>query len=498
MKIKKTIVLLVIISTAIFLAVLSREYSALKKYMDYISENGRSALFHEEFINQNIAFQLTRTFSGNQSVMPPKEIQALCQQMETVNGVSGLNLTTHRYKNLPGTLQTRNASCQQWAADTVALAMINTLPSMPWSKYSFSNYTGYAFNNVRYYIDLFNQYIYINRLVDARTYTFNNWLIKNKDNIDIDSNAHTISIDKMGLHDLHSGENIVSHVYQDNYSKNNIISMLTPVFQNNEIKGIIITDINIRDLATSFYISDRPLLWEFLSIYIKDNSTGETIDFHTPAYTTTSIIHYQDNITRYYTLNIKVDALYFIIANIWIFIVYVLSTYLVCVYVNRHIVRHTSLSQENVTDAMTGLYNRKLFSPFFDRKIRSLLDKKIPVTVVAIDCDGLKKINDTMGHHMGDVAIQSLGKAISQSIRKSDYGIRLGGDEFSIILIDYTRAKANELVERIAQALTEIDAENMVTFSFGSYEMQSNDTTETALLKADALLYQHKRNKYPQ
>lgn len=489
---------MVIISTAIFLAVLYREYSALKKYMDYISENGHSALFHEEVINQNIAFQLTRVFSGNQPAIASKDVQAICQHMETVNGVSGLNLTSHSYKNLPGTLQTRNKSCSQWAADTAALTMINAIPSMPYSKYSFSNYTGYAFNNVRYYIDLFNQYIYINRLVDARTYTFNNWLIKNKNNIDIDTNAHTISIDKMGLHDLHSGENIVSHVYQDNYSKNNIISMLTPVFQNNEIKGVIITDINILDLATSFYIADRPFLWKFLSVYINDNSTGETIDFHTPAYTTTSIIHYQDSITPYYTLNIKVDALYFIITNIWMLIVYVFSTYLVCVYVNHHIVRHTSLSQENVTDSMTGLYNRKILTPLFDNKIRSLLDKKIPVTVVAIDCDGLKKINDTMGHHMGDVAIQSLGKAISQSIRKSDYGIRLGGDEFSIVLIDYTRAKANELVERIVQALTDIDVENIVTFSFGSYEMQRNDTTETALLKADSLLYQHKRNKYQQ
>lgn len=97
---------------------------------------------------------------------------------------------------------------------------------------------------------------------------------------------------------------------------------------------------------------------------------------------------------------------------------------------------------------------------------------------------------------MGDKAIQSLGMAIAQSIRKSDYGIRLGGDEFSLILIDYTLAKSWDVIARIQENLTTLDEEKLVAFSYGCYQLHPDDTLESALLKADDLLYQHKRNKY--
>ena len=68
---------------------------------------------------------------------------------------------------------------------------------------------------------------------------------------------------------------------------------------------------------------------------------------------------------------------------------------------------------------------------------------------IAIDMDKLKQINDTLGHQEGDLAITLLAQAIKQSIRKSDYAIRLGGDEFCIILVDSTPQIAAQLPERI-------------------------------------------------
>ena len=64
---------------------------------------------------------------------------------------------------------------------------------------------------------------------------------------------------------------------------------------------------------------------------------------------------------------------------------------------------------------------------------------------IAIDMDKLKLINDTLGHQEGDLAITLLAQAIKQSIRKSDYAIRLGGDEFCIILVDSTPQIAAQL-----------------------------------------------------
>lgn len=491
-------ILIIVCTTSILSALILREVRNLQNYMGYIAENGKSALFHEEFINQNIAFRLSRAFSSKAPLDSDtqKKLAELCHHVETVGSISGLNLKTKKVATLDGTLQTRNLSCEQWISDIPALPILHETETKTAPKYSFSNYTGYAFNNIRYYIDLAHNYIYINHLVDSRNYTFSNWLVGDGDSINIARSGHTITIDDSALNDLIHGENIVSHIYKDGYTRKNIISMLTPVFINNTVKGILITDVNINDLATSFKTFDRPLLWKFLSLYVTDNTTGADILFHKPAIKSIDLINHKEDITKYYTLHIKLDAIYIIISNMWLVVLYLLSTWLLIRYTQKQLLRHDSLSRDNITDAMTGLYNRKVLTTELEHKINTLIEKNIPVTVVAIDSDGLKKINDTLGHHMGDKAIQSLGTALAQSIRKSDYGIRLGGDEFSLILIDSTLSKSRDVISRAQDHLQAIDTDKIVAFSYGSYQLHQDDTLEVAFLKADELLYQHKRNKY--
>lgn len=81
--------------------------------------------------------------------------------------------------------------------------------------------------------------------------------------------------------------------------------------------------------------------------------------------------------------------------------------------------------------------------------MQKLVQSGSSVMFIAIDMDKLKQINDTLGHQEGDLAITLLAQAIKQSIRKSDYAIRLGGDEFCIILVDSTPQIAAQLPERI-------------------------------------------------
>ncbi|MBX8463378.1 diguanylate cyclase, partial [Enterobacter sp. RIT637] len=203
-----------------------------------------------------------------------------------------------------------------------------------------------------------------------------------------------------------------------------------------QIKGLLITDINIHDLATSFITPDRPILWKFLSLYVTDNTTGGNIIFHKPILRSLDLINYKDEMTQYYTLHVKLDAIYVVILTFWLVLLYVLATVMLLRYARKQFIRQKLLSRDNITDVLTGLYNRKVITPELNQKIQLLVERNIPLTVIAIDSDGLKRINDTLGHHMGDKAIQSLGLALAQSIRKSDYGIRLGGDEFCLILID--------------------------------------------------------------
>lgn len=492
------IILIVICTTSVFTALAVREAHDLQNYMGYVAENGKSALFHEESINQNIATRLSREFYHRIVDAPPDDSEqaAICQHLETEGDIYGFNLLKKNRNNLDGTLQTRNSSCNEWAEDIEALSVIHTAERAAQSKYSFSNYTGYTFRNIRYYIDLVHSYIYINQLVNTRNYTFSNWLVGNNGNINIARSAHTISIDDNALKDLLKGETTLSHIYQDGYTRNNIISMLTPVFLGDKVKGILITDINIDDLVVSFNTVDRPLLWQFLSLYVTDNGSGSHIAFHKPYLKSYALISYEDTLTQYYTLHVKLDAIYVIISNLWLLLLYFLVTWALCRYAYKQLIRQTLLSRDNVTDAMTGLYNRKVITPELEHKIRSLVDKVIPVTVIAIDSDGLKRINDSLGHHMGDKAIQILGMALGNAIRKSDYGIRLGGDEFCLVLIDYSLNKSRDVITRAQEQLLAIDTDKLVAFSWGAYQLLPGDTLEVAMLKADELLYQHKRSKY--
>lgn len=492
-----TFAAIVLLCTAVFFGLLYREYQSLNRYMEYVAENGKSALFHEEFINQRVAFSLSTAFSaatpGKLGVDDPDTV---CAHVEHIDGVYGLNLAGLTFSPLKGTLQTRDSRCHHWAADVPGLAVLLESNAGPSPKYSFSNYTGYAFNNRRYYIDLVNGYIYITHLVDSRRYTFQNWLVAGNSNINIDTSAISINIDREALQDLQRGNSIVSYIYRDGYTKKNIISMLNPVFANGKIRGVIVTDFSISDLAISFYTPDRPLLWSFLTLYVEDNNGQGKISFNKPKFSTFSLINHQEDITRYYTLNASLDLLYFVLTNIRLFLLYLVATLLLSQYARYHLNRHATLTRDNVTDPLTGLYNRKVMSVQLEDKTRELLTNNIGITVMAIDCDGLKRINDTLGHHMGDRAIKLLGSAIEKSIRKSDYGIRLGGDEFNIILVDANMEKAREVIVRIEDKLMEMDDRRLVSFSWGCYLMTPNDTFETAFMKADALLYEHKKSKY--
>lgn len=485
--------MIVFLSTCIFLGLLYKEYSNLSGYMEYISENGRSALFHEEHLNQNLAFKLSYAFSAGNQI--DSHSTALCNQLEKTNGVEGFNLVDHRFKPLGGMLQTTNKDCEQWVNDIKSLPLINLASQKKSLKYTFSNYTGYTFNNLRYYIDIEHNYVYSNQLIDTNRFKFNPWFIFAKKGLSDEKNEHYLTFGIKSLQDLKAGENIISHVYPDGYTKNNIISMLTPVFKNKTVKGVLITDINISDLATSFYTADRPLIWKFLSLFLVDNTTGETINFHRPSAHIKSLIHHEEAITQYYTLHITLDMTYFIISNLWLLITYLVTTYLLCAYANYQLERHARLAKENITDVMTGLYNRKILSPSLKKRIDTLLNKHIDITIVAMDCDGLKKINDTLGHHAGDRMIQALAKAIDLSIRKSDYGIRLGGDEFTIILVDNTPESARCIVRRIQQNLAAINTGFPVEFSYGCYGMQRHESLVSAFKKADEALYQHKKSK---
>ncbi len=188
--------------------------------------------------------------------------------------------------------------------------------------------------------------------------------------------------------------------------------------------------------------------------------------------------------------------MYFIVSSWKIFAFYLLATILLLNMVRTHFRLYHNVTRENVSDAMTGLYNRKILTPALEQRLQQLVNTGTLVTFIAIDCDKLKVINDTLGHKEGDRIITHLAKAIQSSIRKSDYAIRLGGDEFCIILIDHPSDLTPRLLERIRYNLQIIAHDISISFSAGVYNMQPNDTIDDAYKASDAQLYLNKQKKH--
>ena len=130
-------------------------------------------------------------------------------------------------------------------------------------------------------------------------------------------------------------------------------------------------------------------------------------------------------------VTLSLDVICFYLSSWKIFAFYLLATILLNM-VRTHFRLYHNVTRENVSDAMTGLYNRKILTPALEQRLQQLVNTGTLVTFIAIDCDKLKVINDTLGHEEGDRIITILAKAIQTSIRKSDYAIRLGGDDFAL------------------------------------------------------------------
>jgi diguanylate cyclase (GGDEF)-like protein len=111
------------------------------------------------------------------------------------------------------------------------------------------------------------------------------------------------------------------------------------------------------------------------------------------------------------------------------------------------------LEKRAIHDPLTQLYNKDYFRQRLNEELRRAVRYAEPLTVAMIDMDGLKPINDTYGHPVGDAVIQAVGTAIRNSSRKPDVPCRYGGDEFAVILPETNKVQAKVMLERILRAL---------------------------------------------
>jgi len=161
-----------------------------------------------------------------------------------------------------------------------------------------------------------------------------------------------------------------------------------------------------------------------------------------------------------------------------------------------------SLRSLSLIDELTGLYNRRGFLTLAERRLKLAVRQGLRSSLVFLDVDDLKYVNDRFGHNEGDRALQRTGQVLQQSFRDSDIVARIGGDEFCALLGDVQESSAPLVRERLYHAL---EAQNSMpschhslSVSLGIVEVAGPDDLEHQLARADAEMYEHKRKKRAQ
>jgi diguanylate cyclase (GGDEF)-like protein len=149
------------------------------------------------------------------------------------------------------------------------------------------------------------------------------------------------------------------------------------------------------------------------------------------------------------------------------------------------------------TDHLTGLANRRRFERQLEREVGRVLRYGHPFSLLMIDIDNFKNLNDTFGHDAGDDAIRRIGRVLREGTRGIDLAARIGGEEFAVLLVETSQGGALEVAERLWLAIKALETPSggRITASFGVAECPTDAQTGSGILKAaDVALYEAKRN----
>ncbi len=149
-----------------------------------------------------------------------------------------------------------------------------------------------------------------------------------------------------------------------------------------------------------------------------------------------------------------------------------------------------------VTDSLTGLYVRRYFMVKLQEEIHRAERYKKVISVIMVDLDRFKNINDTYGHDAGDRALESISQFLKKNIRDVDAIARYGGEEFVMLVPDADKEAAFGLAERLREELAGIKLDNLppITVSLGIATFPTDGTeVEELIRKADAAMYEAKR-----
>ena len=161
---------------------------------------------------------------------------------------------------------------------------------------------------------------------------------------------------------------------------------------------------------------------------------------------------------------------------------------------------HATLREQATRDSLTGLYNRRYFNETIERELARAKREDYPVSVMIMDIDLFKEINDSYGHAVGDEALRLLSGLININIRAGDIAYRYGGDEFVVVMpgasIETARDRADMVCKAFNAALVHESSQSVsATISVGiAIYPEHGDRGSEILHNADLALYKAKQS----
>lgn len=157
----------------------------------------------------------------------------------------------------------------------------------------------------------------------------------------------------------------------------------------------------------------------------------------------------------------------------------------------------------SLTDPLTGLYNRRGFLTFAERQLTLSLRTRQRMILFFADQDGLKRINDTLGHEEGDQAIVETASLLKKTFRASDIVARIGGDEYVVLAVDPDANSPEAILERLQGNIARHNREAKhryelsLSIGFAVYDPNRPLTLDALMTQADNAMYEEKKRKFP-
>jgi diguanylate cyclase (GGDEF)-like protein len=169
------------------------------------------------------------------------------------------------------------------------------------------------------------------------------------------------------------------------------------------------------------------------------------------------------------------------------------------VYPLRNCLMYRQAVQAALMDHVTGLGNRTAYERSLDREVDIAKRQITPLSLIVVDIDKFKNINDSFGHSIGDQALSMVADKITHTLRRSDIAFRYGGEEFVLILNNTDKAGAEEVAERLRKAIADAryqvaNSDLSMTVSLGVAELKAEEFGYHLFKRADKAMYEAKKS----